>query len=120
MSERLLQRVMPLVVVLGLGAVGCGESTKTREVNTKTTVVTGSGVTITQIYTEDGRRITRTNGFSAEDVFDYCDGPDLVERTEWTRFDTSGLARSPNHPACADGRLDPADFALTPTVTIHN
>ena len=49
------------------------------------------------------------------DILEFCDGPDLVEQTvnpfnEGHSGTGNALERTPKHPACADGRLDAADF----------
>ncbi len=64
----------------------------------------------------DGKEGIDVYGFSAvTDIFQFCDGPDLVEETEgFTENDgntiANGLARSVSFPGCADGRLTPSDF----------
>jgi hypothetical protein len=68
-----------------------------------------NGTEVTVIYdpNDSNGRTTR--------ITSYCDGPDLIDATT-IRYIGYGaaaggsIARSPNHPACADGRLDPADF----------
>lgn len=62
------------------------------------------------ILTANGEAVDRTRS-----VFEFCDGEDLVGIGEAVYRDGSGsMERTVGHSACADGRLEPSDFALNP------
>lgn len=68
-------------------------------------------------YYEDGTRITTfSDSENYASVLSYCDGPDLLEQTAFMRGYKRGagnsIERTPNHPACADGKLTPDDFRI--------
>lgn len=60
-------------------------------------------------------------------IYDFCDGSDLVEETGSYNYDNKNPAgisvqRYRNFPPCADGRLRPGDFPLSPAeevVIVH-
>ena len=87
------------------------------------------GITYQTKYFDDGTRLIKFSGqevhspdygYTPNDIYEFCDGRDLVEET-LTYVGGNGelpesLSRSVNHPACADGKLTPSDFTIHHTV----
>ena len=127
MSEFLRRtKVVTLAVAMGLGASACGggDSAEAQSSVRHESKPHSSGLTHDTQYYPDGTRILRFGGqrdvdgyatYIPTDVYEFCDGRDLVEVPIVYHLDNTGLAsRSPNHPACDDGKLTPADFRLSP------
>lgn len=45
-------------------------------------------------------------------IYQVCDGPDLLEQSDNAYRSGNAIFRTINHPACADGKLAPEDFAI--------
>jgi hypothetical protein len=75
--------------------------------------------TVTYEYFSDGTRQLKYTGSESKwfaTIFESCDGPDLVEQTEYSGHGYGGagndIERSVNHPACVDGKLTESDFKI--------
>ena len=111
-------RKVSLVATLALGAGACASSVdhsqppateRPNPVVAETVQGDGSFIVNSQ-YFADGHRIVVISrpdrgGFISKS-YDHCDGPDLVEDTA----EANPPTRSVDHPACADGLLQVADF----------
>lgn len=118
-------------IVLGFGVSGCGAAGVTQQENT--TIVSHNknaadeaqnsqldGPSVTYVYHDNGTLevILGDRGFnhdlaSVNTLFEFCQGNDLVtivENNTPFKWSGGGLDRSPNDPACADGKLTPTDF----------
>ena len=83
-------------------------------------IISDEGHDVKEIYYTNGdRRLHFQDGYgrTLTDIYQHCDGHDLVEQTYQNVYDrgASGndMSRTVGHAACADGRLTPEDFALT-------
>ncbi len=116
--ERLsIRRIATATVPLALLLAACGgyedENSSTDRVESATPS-NGDDIYIEAVYHQNGTRTLRYRNqeYLYADIFQTCDGKDLLEQTE--DFGKSGNApeRSVGHPACADGVLTPQDFAI--------
>lgn len=98
------------VAVTGLASCGASEDTSHNAVETESI----QGPRVTQTYFDDGSRLTdyKNDNEDYSDVFSYCDGLDLVDQTSYNYKSGNAIDRSVAHPACADGKLTPADFKI--------
>ena len=87
-----------------IGSAACG--TSSGESGPPTTMP--GQVEVSNRWGEDGsRRYTVSGGGLGVTFLTECDGPDMVE----VNINAGTVERSVGHPACADGRLTPEDFA---------
>lgn len=121
MKESLRKRQLAVWAAIAVGAVslvGCGENNAQVVSSSKK-----AGPTPKYEYTADGKRLTSFDGgndyygeygaLALPDILSWCDGPDLMDQETLTRNGSGGSAnRSPNHQACADGKLTTEDFQL--------
>jgi hypothetical protein len=119
--ELLRQRRIATSLTLIAGALsiaGCGEAA---QVSTdKSTKPKNPPEAISYKYTDDGKRIATYNdgvngvleGHWMQSIYSFCEGNDLLDQLG--AWDTAGgsISRSPNHPACDDGRLTAEDFKI--------
>lgn len=107
-------RTAGLAIAVGLATLtlaSCGNDTDNHNAQ-ETEAVSGPGVK--QTYLDDGSRMTDyvdDNG-DYSTVFSYCDGHDLVDQTAYNYKSGNAIARSVDHPACADGKLTAGDFKI--------
>lgn len=118
--ERLsARRIATASIPLALLLAGCGsyedENSSTDRVESANPS-NGEDIYLEAVYHQNGTRTLRyrNQDYSYADIFQACDGKDLLEQTE--DFGKSGNApeRTVDHPACADGVLTPDDFVVFP------
>ena len=110
MEKLSLKKVAKVAVPLGLLLAACGTDDPVVDKPSINETVSND---ITAKYFEDGTRLlVLPENFY--DVLQFCDGMDLVDVSSSTYVEAgSSVARTINHPACADGRLTPSDFTLS-------
>lgn len=106
--ERLgIKRFIAVGTLSALGLTACGAEPSADSVDQKAEKKVGVHYT----YTTDGKRLSRFSGPEyLTDVVAFCDGDDLVEITERSRYGGGSIERSTSHQACEDGQLTPEDF----------
>jgi len=109
-------------VALGLGVTACGSSGKSsREADqpsSGTSRLDSSEVAVSAQYFSNGTRELHLNtsgeAHAYNNIFEFCDGNDMVEETIRDFYgsagETSAISRSVDYPGCTDGKLTPADF----------
>lgn len=122
MSERLRKTgaALSLTLVTGLGLTACATSDSGETIRVNTVDHDTSGPRISYVYHSNGTREILVNedgfkkpGASVNNIFEFCDGVDLVELSENNvpeDWNGSGITRTVSDPACADGKLTPSDF----------
>lgn len=129
MSEFLrTTRTVGLALALGIGAAACGEGTGTQSTgHDQNSAGQESGpqksdISMSPVYFEDGSRLLQYHGFikemdnggSPKNILEYCDGNSLVAET-MSSYGTGGAPSIiAEYPPCADGKLTPEDFKLSP------
>lgn len=77
---------------------------------------TKSEITISKEIFADGIRVIDFENSNFGDIYQFCDGPDLVEQVEYVDGYNAGagnsMTRSVDHLACSDGTLTATDFQL--------
>ncbi|MDQ2972949.1 MAG: hypothetical protein M3Q79_00500 [bacterium] len=69
-------------------------------------------------YYDNGNRLLSYSNINGQlaDIFQTCDGRDLLEQTEFFKYGYgaagNSISRSVGHSACVDGILTPEDFQL--------
>jgi len=141
MSERLLHKAVAvgLGLSLGIGATACsGGNAKTQSTVIKPTASSVPEVKVhyfsngsRELILEginDGDARTFFNGYgegwsSFEDIYEWCDGKDLVEQTSGVTngngANSTSIIRTVGYAACADGRLTSSDFPPSPSESIQ-
>lgn len=128
MSEKLRGWRLPIgAVVLAVGLVACGGSAKGAPAQQTKPAATQSHPDIQVKYYGDGERelIMDNSNYSGTlrggpvlNVFEFCDGNNLVAETEeFGNGSSSSIAMTANAQECVDGRLTPSDFPRTPDET---
>jgi len=116
-SSPLFYRLAPLVVAGGLlVSSACGEDAEPPKPTPAESVTRGNNdntPVVSYEYFDNGtaRRTVEGAGNYTVSVVMSCQGPDLVEDVEGS-WASSAISRSPDHAACADGKLIPEDFVL--------
>lgn len=108
--------------MLGIGSAACSSADKAESVKEQTTNTSTpySPNRVEAKYFGNGTRTLIMIGGNYEhgglkDIFEFCDGRDLVEET-FTTQGASSVERSTDHRACIDdGKLTPEDFPSTPS-----
>ncbi len=130
-SERRWVSVTAIALVGGLALSGCNSDASGQPSGTPKNEVEIDGRTIVseieRTFTDDGQMLTIYGSSTGADydtlVKSSCNGTDLVDVIAIEGHSDKGMGgsieRSPNHPACTDGRLDPSDFEI-PTSTPTN
>lgn len=110
--ELLKSRNIAAFIAIAAGAlslVGCGDDN-----DTVSEIAKKRSVTVEYEFLSDGKRITHAresdHDLNFQRTLSYCDGTDLMDHTELYGGIGGNISRSPDHPACEDGRLDPEDF----------
>jgi len=125
--ERKLPKIIAPFLALSIGLTACGSDGRNQQPEkpeiAKVKVGDNAGdFEVEYEYTPTGKRITTFSGpqdggaFLYPEKIAYCEGNDFVEDT-LTQDDGDGAAggsteRILNHPACADGKLQPKDFTI--------
>ena len=118
------KKPVALAVISTLGLTACannGEQSTSGTATSQETVETPTNEIKRQVaYSEDGSRTIYLSGSADKDdayyvganIYQFCDGKDLVEETlrHWRVAAGIAISRSVQHPACADGKLTEADF----------
>jgi len=118
MDKILSPRTISVAVGFGIGALlmgACGNDTNS--VPSPDAVTSAANQPhIKAEYYSNGTRILRyenEDGYYA-DIFQACDGPDLVEQTAFLKYGYgaagNSVERSVGHAACVDGTLTEDDF----------
>lgn len=113
--ERKKWLAVPLAIALGLGLTACGSSSEQSNPNTTESLRTedtheGALFDVKRTF-QDGVMVTEIQiGDSVDSTIrSFCVGSDLVEYNDIVHG--GGMARSANHPACADdGQLTLEEF----------
>ncbi len=110
-TARRKSRMIVAACAAGLALTGCGEATATPSTDHRGDLYK-SNVEAVYDSTNGTRILLFSNMGKYAAILEFCDGPDLVEQTQWsTGGSGNDIERSPNHPACDDGKLTPEDFA---------
>lgn len=127
MAELYPKRIVAAGLVACLGLMACSDNSESKSRHSVPTVpkiqvkyfsdgsreLITSGLNVSdEINTGEG--LDNNTGYSGlTDIFQFCDGPDLVEQTKgWTSNEviSTSISRSVDYRGCADGRLTPSDF----------
>lgn len=125
MKEFFTNRNIRLGVALAAGITALGlASPEATAADPKKHAPSKSEITVSTQYYSDGTRMLRYHGTATtengagydfpSDVFEFCDGPDLVEQTLGTQnFPAGSMNRISNYHGCVDdGKLTKRDFVL--------
>ena len=120
MFEHLKLKTASLGLVTLLGVSACAESSATAR-STPEAPKRNPGIAHSVEYYADGSRVIHLRGNTLDgneamtfplDIYQFCDGKDMVEQTLGERGYASGaITRDINYPACTDGILTASDFS---------
>lgn len=119
MEKILSPRSISLAFGLGVGALlmgACGSDESGDIQSPQVQTDADELPMVTAEYYTNGTRVLRYKNVDGDygDIFQACDGQDLIEQTEFLKhgYGAAGnsMQRSVGHIACADGRLTPEDF----------
>lgn len=121
--------VIATALTLALGVTACGSSEKTKDSAkppAQLQIAANSGVSVRKTTFANGTRLIRLTGAVDQhsnvgnypvDIFEFCDGNDLVEETlnyeygDYPVIAGGSVSRSVDYTGCVDGKLTPSDFA---------
>lgn len=102
----------------GLALAGCSSPEMPPPATTTPGATTAGSNTFTPRFEfqPNGTRVVfleRVGHTDSNPIVETCDGIDLLALNyDGGQYDSAMSDRTVGHPACSDGRLDPADFAL--------